>query len=68
MPFLANALIYIPLKTPENLCSSGVFSGYKIGILAINGLKQALVQRYSMKRSCANFLKCVSQEFWILEI
>ena len=30
---------FIPLKTPENQRYSGVFRGYKIGILARNGLK-----------------------------
>ena len=35
--FLANVLILYPLKILENLWFSGVFRGYKIGILARNG-------------------------------
>ena len=30
-PFLANVSILYPLKTPEDLCFSGVFRGYKRG-------------------------------------
>ena len=37
-PFLANAPILYPLKTPVNQWFSGVFRGYKIGKLARNGL------------------------------
>ena len=37
--FLANAPILYPLKTPENLWLSGIFKGYKMGTLAINGKK-----------------------------
>ena len=37
-PFLANALILYLLKT-ENLWFSGVFSGYKMRILARNWLR-----------------------------
>ena len=37
-PFLANFPILYPLKTPENLCFSGVFRGYKMGTLAGDGL------------------------------
>ena len=36
--FLAKVSILYPLKTPENLWSSGVFGEYKMGILAGNGL------------------------------
>lgn len=35
-PFLVNAPIEYPLKIPENLQFSGVFSGYKIEALARN--------------------------------
>ena len=38
--FPANGPILEPLKTPENLWFSGVFRGYKMGILARNGLMQ----------------------------
>ena len=37
-PFLANVSILYPLKTPENLWFSGIFRGYKMGLLARNGL------------------------------
>ena len=37
-PFLINAPILYPLKTPENQRFSDVFRGYKIGTLARNGL------------------------------
>ena len=37
-PFLARAPILYPLKTPENQIIFGVFRGYKIWILARNGL------------------------------
>ena len=37
-PFLANATLLYPLKTPENLSFSGVFRGYKMRTLARNGL------------------------------
>ena len=36
--FLANFPILYPLKTPENLWFSGVFRGFKMGILARNGV------------------------------
>ena len=36
--FLANILILCLLKTPENFWFSGVFRGYKMGILARNEL------------------------------
>ena len=39
-PFLANAPILYPLKTPENERFSDVFRGYKLGTLATNGLIQ----------------------------
>ena len=39
-PFLANAPILYPLKTPENQSFSGVFRGYKMGILTRNGLRK----------------------------
>ena len=39
-PFLANAPILYPLKTPENERFSDVFRGYKLGTLAANGLIQ----------------------------
>ena len=35
---------FIPLKTPGNQRYSGVFWGYKIGILARNGLRMSLNQ------------------------
>ena len=38
--FLANAPILYPLKTPENLWLSGIFKGYKMRTLAINGKKR----------------------------
>ena len=38
--FPANGPILEPLKTPENQRFSGVFRGYKMGILARNGLMQ----------------------------
>ena len=37
-PFLANVPTLYPLKTPENLWFSGVFTGYKAETLAKNGL------------------------------
>ena len=42
-PFLANAPILYPLKTPENERFSDVFRGYKLGTLATNGLIQESV-------------------------
>ena len=39
-PFLANVPILSPLKTPENQRFSGVLRGYKMGILARNGLSE----------------------------
>ena len=42
-PFLANAPILYPLKTPENQRFSDVFRGYKLGTLATNGLIQESV-------------------------
>ena len=51
---------FIPLKTPENQRYSGVFRGYKIGILARNGLKCHLCLQclYKSRRQMAtlNFL------------
>ena len=38
-PFLVNIPILYPLKTPENQRFSGVSRGYKMGILARNGLR-----------------------------
>ena len=38
-PFLVNVLILYPLKTPEKQRCSGAFRGYKMGILARNGLR-----------------------------
>ena len=37
-PFLANVPILYPLKTTESSWLSGVFSGYKMGTLARNGV------------------------------
>ena len=37
-PFLANASILYPLKTPENQRFSSVFRGYKMGTMARNRL------------------------------
>ena len=39
-PSQANVPILYPLKTPENLCFSGIFRGYKMGTLTRNGLKE----------------------------
>ena len=41
-PFLTNAPILYPLKTPENLWFSDAFRGYKMGTLARNGLMTEL--------------------------
>ena len=37
-PFLVSISILYPQKTPENLCFSSVFRGYKMGVLTRNGL------------------------------
>ena len=37
-----------PLKTPENLWFSGVFRGYKMGILARNGLRASVTRAYKV--------------------
>ena len=39
-PIMANSPILYPLKTPENLCFSGVFRVYKMETLIRNGLIQ----------------------------
>ena len=36
-PFLANVSISYPMETPKKPWFSGVFKGYKMGILAKNG-------------------------------
>lgn len=43
-PSLANVLILYPLKIQENLCFSGIFRGYIIGILARNMLIKTVVR------------------------
>ena len=43
-PFLANDLILCPLKIPENLCFSDVFSEYKMESLARKGLRMTNYQ------------------------
>ena len=40
-PFLANVPILYPLKTLKNLWFFGIFSGYKMGTLARNGLNKS---------------------------
>ena len=46
-PFLANSSILLPLKTKENQKQyerfSGVFKGYKMGILATSGLRELIL-------------------------
>ena len=65
--FLANASILYPLKSPENLWFSGIFRGYKMGILVRNGLISTEKQREP--RQVANNLletksSCIMQYFF----
>ena len=50
-PFLARAPILYPLKTPENQIIFGVFRGYKIWILARNGLNSLTPVYHCFKTS-----------------
>ena len=41
--FLANVIIFYPLKTPEKQSFSGVFGGYKLETMTSNGLVQDFI-------------------------
>ena len=43
--FLANVIIFYPLKTPEKQSFSGIFSGYKLETMTSNGLSAGFYLR-----------------------
>ena len=56
--------ILYPLKTPENLWFSGIFRGYKIGILARNGLNTYLYGAQYSRMDQVKFVENSLQKIW----
>ena len=60
-PFLANAPILYPLKTPENLWFSGVFRGYKRGAFARYVVLCAIWSHSCNLKNAKNIHRCFSR-------
>ena len=72
-PFQANIPISYPLKTPENLWFSGVFSGiHKMGALARNGLMKGALVRSNIFFSKVHVSIFFSKEYvsylWVSDV
>ena len=57
-PFLAKIPILYPLETPGNQKASSVFRGYKLGIMARNGVTRFIIARWGPAQKISFLLAC----------